>query len=119
MNFKKMIEIIKNTETRHRDYVIERILNSEEKQLTTNEKFISEVRDHLSTLINRSEFINKSRFREPEQFIVEKTCDCKVELQSSEDFDKNIQTIYLMYRQDTNFNPLYILNEDYIKYLEE
>lgn len=118
MNFSKLIEVMRSIESRHRDYVIERLLNDiDDKPLSINDRFVKEVKEHISTVINRNDFINETRFIKPEEFIIEKTCDCKVIIQSSEEFDKNIQTLYFMYRLEPDFNVSGILNDNYIKYL--
>ena len=59
--YAKLDQIIKRTKAYDREIKIEKILGDDEVK-TLNQKFINEVRDHLSTCINRSEFISVSYF---------------------------------------------------------
>lgn len=114
---KQLQEIIKNTKIRHRDYQLESVLGNNEVG-TKNQQFINEVRDHLSTCINRSEFVNNYYFLNPDLFIVEKLCDCKVHIENAEDFDKNIQILYLSYKDSDDFTPETILNNVFLEKLK-
>ena len=109
----KLMTIITNVKKTHRDILIEKILN-EDQLKTENEKFIEEVRDHLSTCINRSEFINDKYFINKDLFIIEKECNCHTHYESGDNFDKNIQTIYLTYKDKGDFMIEDILTEEYL-----
>lgn len=114
---KQLLEIISNTNQRHRDYQIESILSDKEVS-SNNQLFINEVKDHLSTCINRNEFVNDYYFINPDLFVVEKLCDCKVHIENKEDFDKNIQLLYLSYRESEDFTPETLLNASFLEKLK-
>lgn len=114
--WKQLKEIIANTQQRHRDYLLDEVFNEEEPK-SKNQLFIDEVRDHLSTCINRNEFVSKVYFVEPELFYLEKACDCKVHIEKKEDFDKTMKVLYLSYVKDEDFTPETILSKEFIEKL--
>jgi hypothetical protein len=111
---KGLVDIIKSTEIRGRDVVIERILNGD-PELTSNEKFIGEIRDHLSTCINREEFRSDYFFINKDLFIIEEACNCRTHFETVSDFDKNIEIIYLTYKDKEDFRVEDIIAEKYLQ----
>ena len=111
---KGLVDIIKSTKIRGRDIVIERILNGD-TELTSNEKFIGEIRDHLSTCINREEFRSDYFFINKDLFIIEEACNCRTHFEILSDFDKNIEIIYLTYKDKEDFRVEDIIAEKYLQ----
>lgn len=111
--YNRIVDIIKSTKIRGRDIVIERILNGD-PELTSNEKFIGEIRDHLSTCINREEFRSDYFFINKDFFIIEEACNCRTHFETLSDFDKNIEIIYLTYKDKEDFRVEDIIAEKYL-----
>lgn len=114
MDIKKLLDDLERRDIKLiRDKKIDEITNPNEP-ISKTELFINEIRDHLSTVINRDLFTNKSYFNDPTIFHIEKTCDCKTIYETETSFVKNIQVLYLIYKDDINMLPIFT-NEFIIK----
>lgn len=108
----KLKELIDNTIVINRDIQIDNVLNPTTEYKTSNQKFIEEVRDHLSTCINRNVFI--------EWFLNENdlkdipTCNCKTHIESDEDFKEFLKVLYSLYRTYDDFNIDEIIGQNII-----
>lgn len=104
-------ELIENTISINRDIQIENLLSNNEYK-TRNQKFIEECRDHLSTCINKNVFY--------EWFVDDSclkdipTCNCKVHIESDEDFGQFLKVLYSLYRTYSDFNIDEIIKENII-----
>ena len=110
---KKLDEIIKRTKAYDREIKIEKILGDDEVK-TPNQKFIDEIRDHLSTCINRSEFISSSYFITTTDMDNIQTCNCHTHMEDEKGFKEFLKVLYFMYRKNQDFNIYTILNEKII-----
>ena len=115
---KKLDEIIKRTKAYDREIKIEKILGDDEVK-TPNQKFIDEIRHHLSTCINRSEFISSSYFITTSDLVDIQTCNCHTHIETEEAFKAFLKVLYSMYRKNEDFNIYTILNEKIIGELNE
>lgn len=111
--YAKLDQIIKRTKAYDREIKIEKILGDDEVK-TLNQKFIGEVRDHLSTCINRSEFISNSYFITPADMVDIQTCNCHTHMEDEKGFEEFLKVLLSMYRGKEGFNIYSILNEDLI-----
>ena len=109
----KLDEIIKRTKAYDREIKIEKILGDDEVK-TLNQKFIDEIRDHLSTCINRSEFISSSYFITPADMDNIQTCNCHTHMEDEKGFEGFLKVLHSMYREKEGFNIYTILNEKLI-----
>jgi hypothetical protein len=114
----KLDEIIKRTKAYDREIKIEKILGDDEVK-TPNQKFIDEIRDHLSTCINRSEFISISYFITPVDMVHIPTCNCHTHIENEEAFKAFLKVLYSMYREKEEFNVYTILNEDIVEQIKK
>jgi hypothetical protein len=112
MDIKKLIDKAQEIESLSRDIKIEKILGDEVSK-STNDKFIDEVRDHLSTLINRNHFCNKLYFKNPIHFYIEKICDCKTHYEDDKSFQMEIFKLWTLYKNEPDFTYKDILG-DYV-----
>jgi hypothetical protein len=111
MNWDYIREIIERTKATHRDILIENILKEEEvENKTSNEKFIDELKDHLSTCINKSDYY--------EWFIIDiqntPHCNCKVHIEEEFALISFLHTLYSLYRTYDDFRIEYIVAPDVI-----
>lgn len=111
MDYKRLIEQIRKNEARHRDVKLEKILDPDYKVKSNNQSFIDEVRDHLSTIINRNHFITTDWFINPDDFNDLGSCNCKVHYEEDEDFLNFLKVLYSMYRSYDDFQPEAIINK--------
>lgn len=110
MNWDRLREIIEKTKQTHRDIQIESILrDSEGERLNSNERFIRELKDHLSTCINKNDFewilINPNIIND----IL--GCNCKKHIEDDAGMIKFLTTLYSMYRLEEDFDVNYILTD--------
>lgn len=112
MDIKKLLEQARQNEETQRDISIDNILSSEVSEYkTSSEKFIDEVRDHLSTCINRNIFIDGKYFIDKEKFIIEQGCNCKTHIETEQDFIQFIRTLASMYKRTyDDFEVGYIIS---------
>ena len=103
--FKKLMLIADRVKTTHRDIQIEKILRDDSEYKNSNERFIDEVKDHLSTCINRLEY--------KDWFLIDisevPTCNCKVHIEEEFSLLSFLHTLYLLYRREEDFNIYDIL----------
>jgi hypothetical protein len=108
--FKKLMLITERVKVSHRDIQIEKILRDNDEYKTPDERFIDEVKDHLSTCINRNEY--------KDWFIIDisevPTCNCKVHIEEEFSLLSFLHTIYSLYRKEEEFNIYNILTNDVI-----
>jgi len=113
MNFWDKIKEFENRLISYdRDIKVDKLLNTESVEVSKNDQFIQDVRDHLSTCINRNEFTTSEYFLEPDKFKMNKPCECKVHIETKNMFMEFINTTYSMYRQYDEFDAEYILNSN-------
>lgn len=117
-DIKHLKEIIERTKAYDREIKIEKILGDDEVK-TLNQKFIGEIRDHLSTCINRNEFINSSYFITTADMDDIPTCNCHTHIETEESFKSFLKVTYSMYRGKEDFNIYTILNEKIINEINE
>jgi hypothetical protein len=111
---KKLDEIIKRTRAYDREIKIEKILGDDEVK-TPNQKFIMEIRDHLSTCINRSEFISSSYFNITSDMADIQTCNCHTHIETEKAFEEFLKVLYSMYKGSEGFNVNSILNKKVVE----
>lgn len=116
--WKQLKEIIANTKNRHRDFLLEDILKKEE-EVSINQQFINEVRDHLSTCVNKKDFYSDEYFVDIKTFIIENDCGCKTHYESEKDFWKNMSIIYLLYEGKNDFMAENYLQKSFIEKLKQ
>lgn len=115
---KKLDEIIKRTKSYDREIKIEKILGDDEVK-TPNQKFIMEIRDHLSTCINRTDFINSSYFTTTDDLVDIQTCNCHTHIETKEAFKAFLKVLHSMYREKEDFNIYSILNEELVEEIKK
>ncbi len=109
----KLKEIIERTKAYDREIKIEKILGDDEVK-TLNQKFIIEIRDHLSTCINRGNFINSNYFISTRDMADIQTCNCHTHLEDEKAFEEFLKVLYSMYRGAEGFDIYSILNSELI-----
>jgi len=107
LKLNKYKDIIANVEATHRDIKLEEIFSKETKvHRTANEKFITEISEHLSTIINAEELIKNN------YFVIEIEYG-KYEYQyetTTRDFIGFLRMLYSEYKGMTGFAPNEVLN---------
>ena len=100
----KYKDIIAKTKQTHRDIQLEHVFDPDYIYKDINQQFIDEIRDHLSTCINRDKFTNVNWFKHPEQFTNVNLCNCYTHIETSDGLREFLYVIYSMYRKATGFN---------------
>lgn len=106
-------------EQTQRDITLDQILdgNLDYDSKTVHDKFIDEVRDHLSTCINKSDFLDDKIWTNSYLFIIEKNCNCNVHIESVEDFKAFMRVLVSLYKQYDDFHPELIIKSEYLELL--
>ena len=117
-DIERLLDKIAHLEAVQRDIQIDKILSDDVDNRTTNDKFIEELRDNLSTVINRNTYITKLYFKYPEQFMLEKNCDCKTHYENKEKFMDEVFKLWSLYKSYNDFTFDSIVSDKLIEMME-
>ena len=109
MNWEDIKKTVERVKSYHREIQIEKILKDTEYK-TDNERFIDEIKDHLSTCINRLDYSEWFKFDIRDI----PTCNCKVHIEEEYSLISFLHTLYSLYRTYDNFNIKDILQDNII-----
>ena len=109
MNWEDIKRTTERVKSYHREIQIEKILKDTEYK-TDNERFSDEIKDHLSTCINRLDYSEWFKFDINDI----PTCNCKVHIEEEFSLLSFLHTLYLLYRREEDFNIYDILVDETI-----